>query len=105
MFYRSYGVVNQHSRARPAHDTFYPFPLGRSIAVDRAFVAGRFFVSELACRKTSVSILQNLCTLAAKYGVALLMPTVQSYHHINHLSLFSNTVGTHIIQTNSITCQ
>lgn len=98
MFYRSYGVVNQHSRTRPAHDAFYPFPLGRSVAVDRAFVAGRLFVSELTGRKTSVSILQNLSTIAAKFHVPLLMPAVQSNHHINHLSLFSNTVGTHIIQ-------
>ena len=98
VFYRCYGVVKQHPGAAPAHDVFYAFSFAGCVAVDGAFVAGRFIVPKTAARQPGGCILQHFCTFAAKLIIALFMPTVHPHHNLNNLFLFRYTSRTHSFQ-------
>ena len=55
--------------------------------MDRAFLAGRLLVSELALVQTSFSITQQLRTVLAKFLVSFIPPTVEPDHHPYRLLL------------------
>ena len=81
MLYSLYRMIKHHPRTCPSHHRPHLLTHVRLIAMDRAFLAGWFFISELAPVKTSLSITQQLRAVLAKPPVTFMSSAVEPDHH------------------------
>ena len=87
MPYCLYRMIKHHPRTSPSHHRSHLLTHVRLITMDRAFLAGRLLIPELAPVKTSLSITQQLQALLAKLLVTFISSAVEPNHHPYRLLL------------------
>ena len=87
MLYSLYRMIKHHPRPSPSHHCSHLLTHIRLITVDRAFLAGRLLISELAPVQTRLGITQQLQALRTKLLVTFISSTVEPNHHSYRLLL------------------
>ena len=87
MLYSLYRMIKHHPRPSPSHHHPHLLTHIWLITVDRAFLAGRLLISELAPIQTSLGITQQLRAILAKFLVTFISPAVEPDHHPYRLVL------------------
>ena len=81
------GMIEQHTRPCPSHDSANARLHLRPIAVDGAMLARRFVRTKAAAVQAAVGIEQEFLALRTEARMALFASAVQAYHLLDH-SLF-----------------
>ena len=87
MLYSLYWMIKHHPRSSPAHHRPHLLTHVQLIAMDRAFLACWFLISELAPIQTRLSITQQLRAVLAKLLVTFISSAVEPNHHPHRLLL------------------
>ena len=80
-------MIQHHPRTSKSHYLAYPFSHVFPVAVGRAFLAGSFLLTILACGESFVSVFFKLAALFAKASVALFPAAVKPYHQGHRMLL------------------
>ncbi len=81
MLYSFYRMINYHPWARPSHHRPHLLTHVRLITMNRAFLAGRLLIAELAPIQTGLGITQQLRTVLTKLLVTFISSAVEPNHH------------------------
>ena len=81
MLYSLDRMIKHHPRPSPSHHCSHLLTHIRLITVDRAFLAGRLLISELAPVQTGLGITQQLRAVLAKPPVTFMSSAVEPDHH------------------------
>ena len=87
MPYSFYRMINHHPWARPSHHRPHLLTHVQLITMDRAFLAGRLLIPELAPIQTDLGITQQLRTVLTKLLVTFISSAVEPNHHPYRLLL------------------
>lgn len=87
MIYSLYRMIKHHPRPSPSHHRSHLHTHVRLITMDRAFLAGRLLIPELAPIQTRLGITQQLRAVLAKLLVTFMSPAVEPDHHPYRLLL------------------
>ena len=83
------GMREKHFRTHRAHDASDSFALLGAIAMDRAFGAGGFVVTERTTSQSFLCVMQQRFAILAKAVLRLVMLlAVASDHRFDHLGFF-----------------
>ena len=87
MPYCLYRMIKHHPRTSPSHHCSHLLTHVRLITMDRAFLAGRFLIPELAPIQTGLGITQQLRAVLTKLLVTFISSAVEPNHHPYRLLL------------------
>ena len=87
MLYSLYRMINHHPGTRPSHHRPHLLTHVRLITMNRAFLAGRLLIPELAHIQTGLGITQQLQALRTKFLVTFMSSAVEPDHHPHRLLL------------------
>ena len=89
------GMVEEHAGAGPAHDGADAFAHVFAVAVDGAFLAGRFADAEFTSVEPRGGVVEKFRALAAKFFVMFFVPAIHSYHQSDNFLFFRQAVVCH----------
>ena len=88
-------MVEEHAGAGPAHDGADAFAHFWAVAMDGAFLAGRFADAEFTPVELPYGVVEKFRTLAAEFFVMFFVPAIHAYHQSDNFLFFRQAVVCH----------